>query len=112
MQEIIDFVDEHPIVKRQGYVSKEDYEALQAGEITEPSLSWQGGSSDVMKYHATWNTISPIVDLCSYLKYLARIFEQQCSDHVWYDDSDLTKKYQDWMRTVNENIRLVFAFDN
>ena len=113
LQEIIDFADRHPIVKQQGYVSKEDYEALQAGEIAEPSLSWQDGSDDVMKYHATWNTISPIVDLCGYLKYLARIFYQQCLDHIWHgDDSDLTKKYQDWMRTVNENIRLVFAFDN
>lgn len=44
---------------------------------------------------------------------MARIFYQQCSDHVWYsNDSDLTKKYQDWMQTANENIRLVFAFDN
>ena len=113
LQEIIDFADRHPIVKQQGYVSKEDYEALQAGEIAEPSLSWQDGSDDVMKYHATWNTISPIVDLCGYLKYLARIFYQQCLDHIWHcDDSDLTKKYQDWMRTANKNIRLVFAFDN
>ena len=113
LQEIIDFADKHPIVKRQGYVSKEDYKALQTGEIAEPSLSWQDGSRDVIKYHAIWNTVSPIVDLCGYLKYLARIFYQQCSDHVWYsNDSDLTKKCQDWMRTANENVRLVFAFDN
>lgn len=105
LQEIVDFADEYPIVKLQGYVSKEDYEALQAGEITEPSLSWQGGSGDVIKYHAIWNTVSPIVDLCGYLKYLVRVFYQQCLDHVWYgDDSDLTKKCQDWMRTANENI--------
>lgn len=113
LQEIVDFADEHSIVKKQGYVLKEDYEALQAGEITEPSLSWQGGSSDMMKYHATWNTISPIVDLCGYLKYLARIFEQRCLDQLCGDnDSKLAEKCQKWMHNTGENIRLVFAFDN
>lgn len=112
--EIYNFKEKHPMIEQQGYVSKEDYQKLKTGEITEPNMYWQDGSPSETQYHATWTTISPIVDLCGYLTYIFRIYQDQCVDYIYnHNDSDkTTQKYHQWLNTLGESIRLVFAFDN
>lgn len=110
--EIYDFKEKHPLIKQQDYVSKEDYQKLQAGEITRPNMYWQDGSPSETKYHATWTEISPIVDLCGYLTYVIRIYRDQCWEYMYDHNDENSQKYKQWLNTLGENLRLVFAFDN
>lgn len=112
--EIQRFANMHSVIKEQGYVSKEDYQKLQTEEITAPDFSKLPSSSNEKCYHATWVELSPIVHLAGYLTYLMSMFDDQCFTHLIENDCDqvMLNKYQQWMNNLNNNIRLVFAFDN
>lgn len=112
--EIQKFAEKNPLIKKSGYVLKEDYQKLQTGGIDAPNCSWQDGSSDMTHYHAVWSTISPIVDLSGYLTYLISMYNDQCFTHLDENNYNqvMLNKYYHWMNNSNNNIRLVFAFDN
>lgn len=112
--EIQKFAETYPLIKRSGYVSKEDYQKLQTGEIAAPDCAWLDGGSAMTHYHAVWSTISPIVDLSGYLTYLISMYNDQCFTRLDENDcdKDMLNKYHQWMNNSANNIRLVFAFDS
>lgn len=112
--EIQKFANMHSVIKNQGYVSKEDYQRLQSGTITAPDFSNLPNDNDIKQYHATWVELSPIVYLAGYLSYLISMFDDQYFTHLIANDYDKVtlSKYRQWMNNSDNNIRLVFAFDN
>ena len=112
--EIQKFANMHSVIKNQGYVSKEDYQKLQKGEITAPDFSNLPSDSDTKQYYTTWVELSPIVQLAGYLTYLISMFDDQYFTHLIKNDCDkiILSKYRQWMNNSDNNIRLVFAFDN
>lgn len=79
--EIQKFANMHSVIKNQGYVSKEDYQKLQTGEITAPDFSRLPSSNEKL-YEATWVELSPIVYLAGYLTYVVSMFDDQCFMHL------------------------------
>lgn len=112
--EIQKFANMHSIIKNQGYVSKEDYQRLQSDTITAPDFSNLPSDSDAKQYHATWIELSPIVYLAGYLSYVASMFDDQYFTHLIENNCDkiTLSKYRQWINNSDNNIRLVFAFDN
>lgn len=113
VKEIKEFALKHPTIKCSGYVSKEDYEALKNGKITSPKMYWQGGTPNATQYHTEWYEQSPITYLATYLSYIMRDYEDQMFDQAMMsDDEKLNEKIRHCVRHIDENTRLVFAFDN